>query len=833
MNELNFVVKTEMSPLLEKEYLMENLQFLRKAALRLSSVFIGTLCSVLVLTPSSNVSAQAAEGERSIVIEEIIVTARKIEESLQSAPMSITALTGVDLLEQNIGDLSDLTGSVPNLIFDNSSGTGGSDFYASVSMRGLAQVDDQIMGEPAVGIFIDGVYYARTAGGVMEVLDLERVEILRGPQGTLFGKNTMGGAINLISALPDENFGGNIEIGVGDFGRLDVGASVGGAVAESNKVFGKFSFMTRERDGYGTRIRDGLKLSDVDSTVARGVLRFLPSDSTEVTLTADLTRKREESAFKKVVAVNPDAGGLKLYNNFVVSKSPLVASDYRLGPAIITADPYTTDELGPSQNDLDSRGIALTITRQLRENLSLTSITSIRDMESAIRGDGDGTPLPYYGLSLFNEQDQYSQEFRFSGQSANGRVNWTAGAYLFHEDVSSFNPWRVYSGLYPALENLPFGIDLSGGAGFFVIGCPSGYTPPNCGNPTNGTFNQETDAYNAVDNDTWALFAQGIFQLTDRLDLTAGVRFSHDEKVFTVTSTSVNTGIAGLDGVRLTDDWEEATPMLSLKYQLRPDAVLYGSVSTGFKSGGWNLRTSNPAELRSFEPETVTAYEVGLKSEWLDQRLRLNAAVFYNDYEDLQLQYVIPLGYQALTVVGNVAKATVKGFEFELTAKPNPNFDLNLGIGYMDDEFKELDPELANDRNRVTQKAVISLDTQLPKAPEWTRNLGLKYTFPLEGGAELAVRGDYRYTSEYFHRFNNEALSAAGLRPALGLVSTYVAYTPANGQWELALSGTNLTDEMYSTGGTDAAVGGGLGISAINVGPPRMWTLTYRKNLGN
>ena len=214
-----------------------------------SSAFIGALCVAMFLSPSGNISAQDEESERPTAIEEIIVTARKLEENLQDAPLSITALTTVNIDEQNIEDLSNLTGSVPNLVVDGSSGTGGSDFMAQIAIRGLGQIDDQILADPAVGVFIDGVYYARLAGAVMDVLDLERIEVLRGPQGTLFGKNTMGGAISLVSALPDENFDATFQLGVGDYNRVDVGGSVGGTLVEG-KLFAKFSLMSRDREGY-------------------------------------------------------------------------------------------------------------------------------------------------------------------------------------------------------------------------------------------------------------------------------------------------------------------------------------------------------------------------------------------------------------------------------------------------------------------------------------------------------------------------------------------------------------------------------------------------------
>ncbi len=813
---------------------MKDLNVSRTVVPRPSSAFIGALCVAMILLPSGNVAAQDEESERSAAIEEIIVTARKLEENLQDAPLSITALTTVNIEEQNIEDLSNLTGSVPNLVVDGSSGTGGSDFMAQIAIRGLGQIDDQILADPAVGVFIDGVYYARLAGAVMDVLDLERIEVLRGPQGTLFGKNTMGGAISLVSALPDENFDATFQLGLGDYNRVDVGGSVGGTVVE-DKLFAKFSLMNRDREGYGTRLADGVDLGNVNSTAGRGVLRWLPSDTVEVTAIADFTRKREEAMFQKTVAVDPNAGALRLYNRFAVPRfGDLVPPGYRIDESTIPPDPYTTNALGPSRNDLDNRGLSVSISWQARENLSLTSITAYRDMASFIIGDGDGTPLPYYGLNLDNEQDQFSQELRLNGQSGDGRFQWVTGAYLFHEDVSSFNPFRLYSGLYPALENLPFGIDLSGGAGFFVIGCPRPLRPPNCMNPTNRVFDLENDAYNGVTNDSWALFTQGSYQLTERLGLTAGLRLTHDEKVFTLTSINVFSGRHNLPpGTRLEDAWEEVTPMASLEYRLTPDALLYGSVAQGFKGGGWNLRTSRIKELRPFAPETVTTYEVGLKSEWLNQRLRLNAAAYFNDYNDLQLQYSVPDGFDNLNIVGNVAKVTVQGFEVELTARPTPNFDLNIGLGYIDDEFKELDPELANDRNRITQKPVITLDTQLPKAPEWSSNVGLKYTFPLQSGGELSIRGDYRYTSEYFHRFDNLSFSAAGFRDDLGLLGVNVAYVAADGNWQLVLSGTNLTDELYSTGGTDAGAPGGNGVSVAAFGPPGMWALTFRRHFGN
>jgi len=796
-----------------------------------------TACAAmfLLIAPIGQVMAQEeSKVEPSLVLEEIIVTARKISESIQSTPVAITALTTLGLERRNIESLSDLTGYVPNLVIDGSSGTAGSDFMASVTIRGMGQIDDQIAADPAVGIFIDGVYYARSAGGVMEVVDLERIEVIRGPQGTVFGKNTMGGAISLISLPPGDAFGGYAKVELGDYSAKAVRGSVDVPIVE-DKLFARFSVARRERDGYGERLIDSAELGNVDSTVGRASLRWLTSDTIAMTTTADYTYKREDAGFQKTVAIT-GAAGAALYNQFVIPglvSDGVVEPGFQLDESALISDPYTTNSGDPSKNDLDSWGISHTVDWHINDHLDFASITAYREMESAIGGDGDGTPVVFYGLTLSEEQEQFSQEFRLSGLAFDDKLNWLTGLYYFEEDVSSFNPLKFFSGLYPALENLPFGIDLSGGAGYFVVGCPEPYTAPDCGNPTNQTFNLETDFNNRVENESWAIFGQINYEVTDRLNISVGTRYSHDEKVFSIDSFNIYDGVYVLPpGTSKSGDWAELTSKLSFDYALTPDAILYASISEGFKGGGFNIRAGSIEEISEYAPETVIAYEMGIKSKWLDNRIRLNTAIFYNDYEDLQLSYNVPSAYDILVVVGNVASASVKGFEMELDAILTENLLINLGVGYLDDQIEEIDPDLADDVNRVTRLPIISKATQIPKTPEWSSSLGVQYTVPFNNGSELLFRGDYRYTSEYYHRYDNGERVGPGKRDDLSLLSGQIVYTPAEANWQVTLAGTNLTGELYSTGGTDGAVPGGIGISTASYAAPRMWTIAFQYNFG-
>ncbi len=746
--------------------------------------------------------AQAEDEAQDVTIEEIIVTARKREERLQETPISITAFSAADLQRRTIESLSDIGRSTPNMDFSFSTNGSGSGTNAQIYIRGVGQQDFLLTTDPGVGIYVDGVYFARSMGGVLDVLDFERVEVLRGPQGTLFGKNTIGGAINIVTAKPGNDFAGRATVTGGNYSRIDANLSIDIPLVE-DKLLAKFAASSRNRDGYGRRLIDNKKLGDINRDSSRLVLRWLASDNVDVTLSADYSRVREESVQQALVFVDPtNAPILQLWNALVgfPSGQPITSD-------LIQADPFDTLQTGRSINNLDQWGLALTIDWDLG-TVNIKSITAYRDQEADFARDGDGSPATY--VHTFNQtaQNQFSQELQFSGSSFGERLHWLAGGYLFDEDAVDNTDVDLAGGLFNALEMLP---------GPLICLGPGG-TPPcagGAGNPFNQFLDLQFFIFNDISIKSYAGFGQGTFNLTDRLSLTAGLRYTYEKKTYSLTHIRKNAGTFVVPPTVISDNWNSVSPRFGIEYQASPDLLFYSSAARGFKSGGFNGRPTTQGEVESYDPEFLWSYEVGLKSEWFGRRLRFNTALFYNDYTDIQLSSVraTPEG-NLLLVVENAGKAKVKGFEIELLTRPIANLELSGGIGFIDAKFTKLAPG-----------ATITTDSKFPKTPKWNVNLSLEYRIFVGASGDLSMRWDYAYKARIENDVNNTpAISQKGY----SLVNARLTYEHSSEAWQAFFFITNLTDTRYIENGIAAL--DSFGTAEAYFGRPREWGLgvTYR-----
>lgn len=760
------------------------------------------LIMALFVTPAraqeqADVDATSAGPPRTI--EEIMVTARKRSESLQRTPIAISAFSANALEERNLTNLVEIGNYVPNVVMSTGPGGSGAGNNAQVYIRGIGQTDFLFTTDPGVGIYVDGVYHPRTLGGVMDLLDLERVEVLRGPQGTLFGKNTIGGAVSLTSAKPDEEFGGFAEVTTGRYSRLDVRGSFNVPIVE-DRLFMKVSFSSKNRDGYGKRLDFFTgdvtgETGDENVTASRVAFRWLASDDIEVNLTGDYTRERESSLPTTLVLLDQTQGLTPLWNALVGVPSGLPISD-----VFITGDPYTSFGTGPNENTLDAWGLALTVDWDLG-SISLKSITAYRQMDATFGRDGDGSPISWVHTDQIQDQDQFSQEFRISGSHIDDRLKWVAGVFYFDEFGRDHNDVRLASGLFDALEALPGPIiQLS------PLPCPA-ICAGGMGNPINIGFDIDLDVLNEIDIESIAAFSQGTFAVTEKLSISAGIRYTHEKKDYTLEHGRVNAMVFTIPLTTIGDSWNSFTPMGSIEYQWTEDMLTYFSVSRGFKSGGFNGRPILESAVESFDPEKVTAFEVGAKSEWFERRLRLNVAAFYNDYTDIQLGFnTTDSTGNLVLIVENAGKAEVKGFEVEIQARPVPGLDITGSVGYTDFKFKSLNPG-----------ATITLDTQQPKSPKWNASGSIQYTFELEESGFLTIRGDWSYVGKNFADVvNTEVIAQRGH----SLFSARLVYEPPSEQWEVAVFGTNLSNERYIENGIAApAFGHAEGFFA----PPRQW----------
>ncbi len=746
--------------------------------------------------------------------EKIIVTARRREEDLQETPISITVFPSEAMEDRSMRDLSDLSDFTPNMDFTNMSVQGGSSSDAIVYIRGIGQISTALFSDPGVGIYVDGVYLARAQGAVLDLLDLERAEVLRGPQGTLFGKNTIGGAINLVTRKPDATFDGDLSLGVGSFDRVDGKLRANGPLAE--KTYGSLALASTSSDGIGKSLATGAEYYDDNRDSGRLALRFVPRDQVTVDWTVDYTREREHAVDWSLLFLDHSVPILDFYNRVTGAAGFTTYSE-----EFITGDPLTTFSTDENFSNGDVWGTSVSVDWNLG-GVDLRSITSYRELDYDVSFDLDGAPIRYGFRPTTTTQDQLSQEFQLLGLAAGDRLAWVAGALYFTEDSHETSHGELFGGLFEALEAAPGPVFAPPGLPDFL--CNPGPPPPGlpcfggAGNPFNFAFLIDPDQrdFDDLSTTSYAVFGEGTYQVGEKVSVTAGLRYTREDKDYRLRS--VPGPASFLPPVELfnEDTWDAVTPRFSLAYQARPEALLYASVSNGFKSGGFNgLRGGSAATLLApFDPERVWTYEAGFKTDWLERRLRLNGALFFNDYTDLQLTAAVTVANQPATLIENAGKSEVKGFELELQAEPGKGWLVDLGIGYVDAEFTELDASVLG----------VSLDGTIPKTPEWSVVFSPQYTVHRNDGGALILRADYSYKSKIFHDVGNTEEAA---QEPYGLLNARASYLIPSGRWEVAVFGTNLTDESYLEHSfVTLAFGPGIGAG----GRPREWgaSLRYR-----
>ena len=751
---------------------------------------------------------ETADSERSIEIEEVIVTARKRSEGVQETPIAITALSATQLEQRSLTNLVEVGAYVPNVIMNTSPGSSGGGNNAQIYIRGVGQSDFLFTTDPGVGIYVDGVFHPRTLGGVMDLLDLERVEVLRGPQGTLFGKNTIGGAISLTSQKPTGDGSGYLEVTTGRYNRLDMRGSYD--VALNDTLAAKVSVSSKNRDGIGKRLEFGTdrvldETGDENATSARLALRWTASEDVTVDFSADYTREREKGV-PVILASYDDAGefgGLGgLWNALVGGPGGLIMSS-----AFILGDRYDSYATGGNENTLDAYGFSVNVDWSVSEDLSFRSITAYREMDAFFNSDTDGSPLSFAGTAQHQDQNQISQEFQLIGKAFDDRLDWMMGVFYFDEFGRDDNQVRLISGLYDALEALPGTLNGS------PLSAPT--APGGPGNPINVLLDVDLDVFNEIDIKSYAAFTQGTFKISEKLNLTGGARYSYEKKEYYLNHIRHNANIPTVGDTTISDNWGSFTPMGSIDYQVSDDFLTYFSVTKGFKSGGFNGRPITDGQVDSFDPESVVSYEVGFKSDWFDNRLRLNAAAFFADYRDMQLGSISADANGNLVLrIQNAGKAEIKGLELEMQAKPSANFDVVGSLGYVDFKIKELDPGVVE----------LTLDTEAPKAPEWNASLGMQYTWDVSDNAILSIRGDWTYQSKtYQDILNTESIAAEGY----SLFNARLVYENFEGGWELAIFGTNLADKEYVVTGYQTL--SSFGTTNLVYGRPREWGLSLKK----
>ena len=685
------------------------------------AVRAGSIAMVAGVAVTMPATAQDT-SQTDVGLTEIVVTAQRRAESLQRTPVSVTALTGQALEDRQITNVMDIAAQVPNLRIEPVTGTANA---ARIFLRGVGEDQSTPTTDSAIGLYVDGVYYARTLGALFDFSDVERIEVLRGPQGTLYGRNTSAGAIKILTRRPSDELRASGDLTIGSFERRQLRAAVSGPLTDGLKA--SLAVLKNEREGTSWNRARNEHVNRRDVEALRGAFTFDAVDDVDVTLRYDwMDDKSDPSVPTSILAGMPD-------------------------------NLYQTDAGEVPYSEFRSRGVSLDA-GYLFGAFELRSITAYRDLDLSAVLDNDGRPARILALDYTSAQNQFSQEFTLNGdwQRAKGLV----GVYYFTEDNS-----------YDALT--------------FV-----GAT----GTPDIAV--QDTQSY--------AVFAQGTWLATDALSLTAGARYTWDEKDF--SNSYPNTGTL----YELKESWSSFTPKLAADYRLTDQMFLFASYAAGYKAGGMNRSAVAITALTPYDQEDVKTYEVGLKTDFFSRRLRANLTYFHNGYEGLQLSTFDPETNVSRRF--NAAEATTRGVELEVSAAPVAGLQAYLTSGYLDASYDKF-------FDRVGGVIVDVSDRKLKGAPRWQYATGFSYELP-------TMQGSLRFSGEVNHRtrvHNNVANTPSIATPNITLVNASIGWRSPGERWIATLAGKNLTDKEYFT---NALYIGGL-TSVVYPAEPRTWSLSF------
>ncbi|MFT4998255.1 MAG: iron complex outermembrane receptor protein [Flavobacteriales bacterium] len=725
------------------------------------SAIAAAIAGITAMTGTISTTATAAE--RSLALEEVIVTARKRAESLQDVPLAVTAISA-QLQRSTIQSIQDLQGYVPNVTIDEIAGNNG----AAISIRGISFQETDKSVDPPAGVILDGVYMGVAAGGLLNNFDMERIEVLRGPQGTLFGKNTTAGALNIIRTAPTRELGARVKVGAGSWDRRQIQAVVNTSLTENGGL--KLYANKDEHDGYMRNNIIGEDIGGKDFLQLGATVAFNITDKFDLSFTAE--RINDDS----------DVGAWSNFNSVgdvacLISVGGIPAAGI---PADVTGAPFgsgcmdldtDSDEDHSSQNAPNTSEVTndyfnLTMNWDLNDNWTATSITGYVERQEEFRVEYDASQVEF--LTVLAEQDysQFSQEFRING-SINDDINLTAGLYYWNSEYDQFQ------------ESFDMWYYL--GIGF---GPEGGFNPGDVSSQLDGTG----------ENTAYAIFASMDWSLTDNLLLNLGGRLTQETRSLETAIPNFYLNPANVEIVpfgptqKFEEEWTEFSPRIALQYSLTDDLMFFTSLSNGFKSGGFFARTQNVDDINSYDPEYVDTYEIGMKSEWLENRLRFNATVFYSDYSDKQEEVITNLGGgNVTTIVNNAADVEISGLEIELTAQVTSGLSAFLNIGLLDAEFSDFEVSDASGNT------VDNSDLELRNAPDMTIGIGLDYILPVSFG-EIGMHYNYQWREEYHTIIDNAPI---GLVDAGGFhnASIDVAFSDS---YRLSVYGRNLGDERYA-----------------------------------
>ena len=757
------------------------------------ALFAGACLASLSAADAQNAEQAVAQEAANDTVEaaEIIVSARRRDERLIDVPVAVSAFSQTDLQKFQAVDLTALQGAAPNLNLVQGRGSASS---ANVFIRGLGQPDALQTFDPAVGIYVDGVYLSRIQGALLNLFDVERIEVLRGPQGTLYGKNTTGGALSIVSKKPDL---GTVKAEVsalyGSYDQIVLNGYVNAPIV-ADRVALSLAGQWDKRDGLVTDPRTGRRYNDRDSLTFRAILRAKPTDNFELLISGDYNRQRNALTLGYPTA-------------------PLLQTDFALGAVqLVPAQPYgaydfqaSTSFAGNEGQRLDHWGLNATANWTISDQITLTSITSWRKLDPDLFVDIDASQAELGDVFVGIDQRQFSQEVQLKWDT--GRFSGVFGLFYLNETVRSHQ--EAYADSLFAFAGGPL------------------------------TFLRTID--DAQTTKSYAAFGQASYKFTDQLSLTAGLRYTHEERTYDrFTTTASNLGaLSGLvfrfpgslpapfnaDNRAEFGAW---TPSVTLAWKPDEDSQIYASASRGFKSGGFNGRANSlndltqvvngtPTLVTRFEPETVWTYEAGAKASFADGRVYLAGSVFYSDFRNFQAR--VGGGAVAVFPVLNAGRMSIWGAELEAVVKPTSAWTLRGSLGLLDADYAEF-----NDGRRPPTFSCNPTGNQVTCepafAPPVTFTLATDYRIPVGEAGTITLGGDMRHVGKHFLSVDNRP----GLvEPGYWLANAFVRFDAEGGRWYLQGGVKNLTDTRYRTDGQEFSSVGN--IQTVYFGDPRTFNV--------
>ncbi|ABD27582.1 TonB-dependent receptor [Novosphingobium aromaticivorans DSM 12444] len=768
---------------------------------RMSTRAVLAASAALFALPAVPAIAQEAPADETTASNEITVIARRREERLLDVPIAISALSTEALDKAGAKDLSGVQGAIPNVNIVQGRGSASS---ANFYIRGIGQPDALQTFDPAVGVYVDGVYLSRIQGALLNLFDVQRVEVLRGPQGTLYGKNTIGGAVNVVSKKPDLNdLRGEASITYGRFDEVTAKGYVSAPLV-ADKLALSVAGVYDDRDGIVTDPATGRKYNDRNNLSGRAILRAQPTDTVEVLISGDYTRQRNSLTMGQATApligfdYNADFSAV---TPFVIAPAATGEWDYKASSSFA----------GDKGQKLDHWGVSGTINVDLSDTLQLVSISAYRKLKTDFFVDIDATTAEVGDVFVGTRQHQFSQELQLKLDA--DKLKGVLGVYYLNEHVTSHQ--EAYADSY-----------------LRYVGTPLNFLR---------TIDDEQDTK------SYAAFGQLTYDFTDAVSLTGGLRYTRETKEYFRTTTATTSSpifpalvIKGtftfptnlpapyntLDSVT----YEAWTPSATLSYKPSRNTMLYGSVSRGFKSGGFNGRVNGLGDVTqvvdgttvvvpTFKPETVWTYEVGAKGSFLDGRVNISGAAFYSDYANFQAR--VGGGNTGINggsfPVLNAGKLRIQGFEFDVNVRPADPVTLFASVGYLDADYKEF-----NDGRRAPAFSCNPTGAKVTCkpafAPPLTLRAGGEYRVPL-GDATLSLGGDVRFVDKHYLSVDNRP----GLTEDGYLIGNLYAQVDFD-KFYLRGAVRNVGNTLYKTDGQEFSSVGN--IQTVYYGDPRTWNVT-------